>query len=169
MNTKKLTLISILTAIILISGSLKIPSPLSGGEFQMSAPIAVIIAMIFGFKIYISAGIMASILSLSLGITTVPGVIIAMVFRVVVGFIIYVLGENKISLSISGPIGTSCARVVLGMIFNFNIPTLLVAAVPGMVFTVVVSNILYGKVYKIVSLSPYRDFIYYKREISYEI
>lgn len=40
---KDLTTISLLAVLILISGSFKIPSPVAGGEFQLSAPIAVLI------------------------------------------------------------------------------------------------------------------------------
>ena len=38
-----LTTTALLAVLILLSGSMKIPSPVAGGEFQLSAPIAVLI------------------------------------------------------------------------------------------------------------------------------
>ncbi|MGO1581037.1 MAG: hypothetical protein ACTHWZ_06490 [Peptoniphilaceae bacterium] len=164
-----MSLISILASIIMISGIFKIPSPIAGSEFQMSAPIAVIIAMIFGFKIYICAGIIASILSFVLGITTISGIIIAMTFRFVIGFLIWIIGQSKISLTISGPIGTIAARLTLGLLFNLNIASLIIAAIPGILFTVILSNLLYEKIYKIVMMTSYREFIHRKKEFQLEI
>lgn len=54
----------ILATIILLTGIIKIPSVLPGGEFQLSAPVAILICALFGFKSYITAGILASILGL---------------------------------------------------------------------------------------------------------
>lgn len=64
LSMKELTTIALLGVLILISGSFKIPSPLAGGEFQLSAPIAVLICACFGFKRYIIAGILASMLGM---------------------------------------------------------------------------------------------------------
>ena len=50
LSMKELTTIALLGVLILISGSFKIPSPIAGGEFQLSAPIAVLICACFGFK-----------------------------------------------------------------------------------------------------------------------
>lgn len=67
LSMKELTTIALLGVLILISGSFKIPSPIAGGEFQLSAPIAVLICACFGFKRYIIAGILASMLGMMLG------------------------------------------------------------------------------------------------------
>ena len=56
----------------------------------MSAPIAIIIAYIFGFRNYFIAGIISSIISFILGFMTVYGIIISMVFRVCVGIGVYI-------------------------------------------------------------------------------
>ena len=63
MKMHDLTTTALLAVLILLSGSMKIPSPVAGGEFQLSAPIAVLICALFGFKRYIWAGILASSLS----------------------------------------------------------------------------------------------------------
>lgn len=46
---RELTFTAFLSVLILLSGSLKLPSPVAGGEFQLSAPIAVLICAYFGF------------------------------------------------------------------------------------------------------------------------
>ena len=46
LSMKELTTIALLGVLILISGSFKIPSPIAGGEFQLSAPIAVLICVV---------------------------------------------------------------------------------------------------------------------------
>ena len=47
---KTMTEIALLTGLITISGAFKIPSLLPGTEFQLSAPIAIAICVVFGFK-----------------------------------------------------------------------------------------------------------------------
>ena len=85
LSMKELTTIALLGVLILISGSFKIPSPIAGGEFQLSAPIAVLICACFGFKRYIIAGILASMLGMMLGMHNIINVLVQMVFRVVAG------------------------------------------------------------------------------------
>lgn len=166
MKVKKMVLISILAAIISISGAFKIPSPVIGGEFQMSAPIAVTIAMLFGFKTYLLAGIVSSIVSLIIGIATFYSVTIAMTFRIVVGIIVYVIGVNNLSLAISGPLGTLTARVVLSLIMKVNFITLLIGAIPGMIFTAIVSNIIYNRAYKVIKNTNYEKYILKKERVT---
>ena len=60
LSHRELCLTALLTALITISGSLKIPSFVPGSEFQLSAPIAVAICGVFGIKRYLTAGIAAS-------------------------------------------------------------------------------------------------------------
>ena len=57
LNTRDLTTTALLAILIIISGTFRIPSPLAGGEFQLSSPIAVLICACFGFKRYIIAGV----------------------------------------------------------------------------------------------------------------
>lgn len=138
-----LTFTAFLSMLILISGSLKIPSPIIGGEFQLSAPIAVLICCYFGFRRYLLAGIMASILSLLLGTATVFNVLIAMIFRLVAGSVITLGSRSLLIIALSGPLGTLAARMVMGQIINVDWQILAAAAVPGMIFTALVSVLLY--------------------------
>ena len=80
-----MTTTAMLAVLILLSGTFKIPSPVAGGEFQLSAPIAVLICALFGFKRYIIAGILASTLGMMLGVHTIFSVIIQMSFRIEIG------------------------------------------------------------------------------------
>ena len=54
MKIKKITIIPILAVIIMLSSIIKLPSVFLGAEFQMSAPISVFIAMLFGPQIYMN-------------------------------------------------------------------------------------------------------------------
>lgn len=140
---KNITITSFLAVLILISGVFKIPSPLPGGEFQLSAPIAVLICALFGFKRYIIAGIVASCLGLLLGTANIFNIMIAFIFRIIVGLVLY-LGRNTYpSIAISGPIGTLTARVALALVTGISWQVLAIAALPGMLFTAVVSVAAY--------------------------
>lgn len=140
---RNLTITSFLAVLILISGAFKIPSPLPGGEFQLSAPIAVLICALFGFKRYIIAGIVASSLGLLLGTANIFNIMIALIFRLTVGLVLY-LGRNSYpSLAISGPLGTLFARIVLSLITGINWQVLAIAALPGMLFTAIISVAAY--------------------------
>ena len=48
---------ALLAVLIAVSGTFRIPGIVPGTEFQLSAPIAVAICGVFGFKKYITAGI----------------------------------------------------------------------------------------------------------------
>ena len=54
-KTSTLCEIAILVAMISILGSIKIPNIIPGIEFQLSAPLAVAICSVFGFKKYIKS------------------------------------------------------------------------------------------------------------------
>lgn len=71
---------SIWVVLLFISGLFKIPSLIPGTEFQLSAPLAVSIGRIRGFLHYLTIGIVASIIGISLGLQTIYNVIIAMVY-----------------------------------------------------------------------------------------
>ena len=49
-NIRYITEIAILTAMITVLGAIKIPNIIPGIEFQLSAPLAVAICAVFGFK-----------------------------------------------------------------------------------------------------------------------
>ena len=138
-----LTTTALLAVLILLSGSMKIPSPVAGGEFQLSAPIAVLICALFGFKRYILAGVLASALGMMLGIHTIFSVIIQMSFRVVTGAVMALGGTNLLTVIISGPLGTLFARIVMWQITGVSWIALTAAAAPGMVFTAVGAGLMY--------------------------
>lgn len=104
MNKKTYRLVetSLLASIIIVSGSFKIPTGFPGSEFQLSAPIAIAICAVFGFKRYFVAGFLASCLSFMLGIHTLFNIEIAMVYRIVGGGIIALFGTRLPILMIAG-------------------------------------------------------------------
>lgn len=134
-KVRECALIALLAVLIALSGSFKIPGPLPGTEFQLSAPIAVAIAACFGFKRYILAGIVASSVCLMLGTHTFINVIIAMTFRVVAGGIVALLGSNIFVVAIAGPLGTAAARVALWALLGKGLIPMLIASSPGMIYT----------------------------------
>ncbi|MDQ0245033.1 hypothetical protein J2S09_002609 [Bacillus fengqiuensis] len=127
--------VSLLASFIATTGSIKIPTGIAGSEFQLSAPIAVAIAAVFGFKRYITAGIIASLLLFLLGMHNLLNIEIAMVFRLVAGGLVALFGTSLPVLMLAGPIGSAAARFILA--FSLGIPAdpLIAAALPGMVFT----------------------------------
>lgn len=87
-STYDLAQISLLACLIIVTGMFKIPTGIPGSEFQLSAPIAVAIAAVFGFKRYFLAGIIASFILFVLGIHSILNVEISLIFRLTVGLII---------------------------------------------------------------------------------
>lgn len=145
----QMTTTAMLAVLILLSGSLKIPSPVAGGEFQLSAPIAVLICALFGFKRYIIAGVLASMLGMMLGIHTIFSVIIQMSFRLVTGATMAFFGTNLLTIIISGPLGTLFARIVMWQVTGVSWIALTAAAAPGMIFTAVGAGLLYKPTQKL--------------------
>ncbi|EGL42359.1 hypothetical protein [Megasphaera lornae] len=131
--------IALLAALIGVSGMFKIPGIFPGTEFQLSASIAVGICGVFGFKKYITAGIIASVISLLLGVQTLISVCIAMTFRLTVGVVWMALGSSRVFYALSGPLGTTAARAVITLILGKGFTAMWLAACPGMVFTALTS------------------------------
>ncbi len=136
-STYDLAQISLLACLIIVSVMFKIPIGIPGSEFQLSAPIAVAIAAVFGFKRYFLAGIIASLMLSLLGIHSILNVEISLIFRLTVGLLIVLLGTSIPVLVLAGPIGTTIAR--FGLAFTLGTPflPLLILAIPGMVITAV--------------------------------
>ncbi len=158
-NAKNITLIALLAIIIAISASFKLPGIIPGTEFQMSAPIAIGICATFGFRKYITAGIIASMMNLIMGTHTILNVVLAMVFRIIAGGIISIFGTSLIVVSIAGPIGTFMDRVVMSKIIGTNLKALLIASIPGMIYTSIFSYFIYKLIEKITKLTPYKTYI----------
>lgn len=129
--------IAILAAMITILGAIKIPSLLPGLEFQLSAPLAVAICAAFGFKKYIIAGILSSSIGLILGTHNLFNVAIAMQFRLIVGLILALGGRRLLFIVISGPIASFAARITLSLFLGKAAWALVLAALPGMIFTMI--------------------------------
>ena len=130
-----LTEIALLAALITITGAIKLPSLFPGMEFQLSAPLAVAICVVFGFKKYILAGLLSSAAGLLLGTHNLFNVAIAMQFRLVVGAMIALLGRRLWVIALAGPMGTLIARLTLSLALGKAASALVLAALPGMIFT----------------------------------
>lgn len=136
-KTRMLTETALLTALITVTGAVKLPGFVPGTEFQLSAPLAVAICAVFGFSKYLTAGVLSSVIGLVLGTQTLLNVGIAMIFRITVGVVIGIFGTTWPILVLAGPLGSSLARLSLGAILGKAAIPLLVAAVPGMIYTAI--------------------------------
>ncbi len=132
-----MTEIGLLTALLTVAGAIKLPSLLPGMEFQISAPLAVGICYVFGFKKYLLIGLLSSMVSLALGTHNLFNVAIAMQFRIVVGLIYLLTPRHYLSMALAGPLGTFVARITLSFVIGKGAWALVAAALPGMVFTFV--------------------------------
>ena len=139
-SVKNLTMDGMWVVLLFISGLFKIPSPIPGTEFQLSAPLAISIGRIRGFLHYLTIGIIASIIGMILGLQTIYNV--AMVYRIVAGLILTVLKKDPLALIIAGPAGTFAARLVLATILGVAWQPLVVSAAPGMIFTAITAPVL---------------------------
>ena len=138
-NIRYITEIAILTAMITVLGAIKIPNVIPGIEFQLSAPLAVAICAVFGFKKYIISGCLSSLIGLALGTQTILNVMIAMQFRLIVGLILWMCHNHMIGIMISGPIASALARLTLSIYIGKAALPIVALAVPGMIFTVLMS------------------------------
>ncbi|MFZ5754262.1 MAG: hypothetical protein ACOY3J_08470 [Bacillota bacterium] len=164
-QARDIALISLLAVIIAISGSFKVPSPFPGTEFQLSAPLAVAIAACFGFTRYILAGLVASLLTLLLGTHTVMNVMIAMTFRLVAGGAIALLGPRFWVVCLAGPLGSTAARVVVWLLLGKGLLPLLVASLPGMIFTALTAWPLTKILARIKNATSWRDVPYAEKTV----
>ena len=142
--SQDLTITALLAVVLLLAGMFRIPSPVGGGEFQMSAPLAVLMCAYFGFKRYLAAGVLASVLGMALGTANIFNVLIQMTFRVVAGAVVAASGDFLPGVMLGGPLGTLAARVVLGQVTGVSWLVLTAAAAPGMVFTAALTGIMYA-------------------------
>lgn len=139
LRVRWLTEVSLLAAFITVTGAMKLPGLLPGTEFQLSAPLAVAICAAFGFPKYIIAGFLSSTIGLILGTQTIFNVFIAMVFRLVVGGILGIFGRSWPVIVIAGPLGSATARLAMGGLLGKAVIPLVMAAVPGMIYTAILA------------------------------
>ena len=145
-KTSTLCEIAILVAMISILGSIKIPNIIPGIEFQLSAPLAVAICSVFGFKKYIISGILSSVICLALGTQNILNVAIAMQFRLIVGLLLYLAQNHLYMIIFAGPIASLIARFSLGAL-TFS---MILFTIPGLIFTAIASPILVNILKKII-------------------
>jgi len=137
-NIRYITEVAILTAMITVLGAIKIPNVIPGIEFQLSAPLAVAICAVFGFKKYIISGCLSSLIGLALGTQTILNVMIA---RLIVGLILWMCHNHMIGIMISGPIASALARLTLSVYIGKAALPMVALAVPGMIFTVIMAPV----------------------------
>ncbi|WP_287763562.1 hypothetical protein [Megamonas sp.] len=152
-KTSTLCEIAILVAMISILGSIKIPNIIPGIEFQLSAPLAVAICSVFGFKKYIISGILSSVICLALGTQNILNVAIAMQFRLIVGLLLYLAQNHLYMIIFAGPIASLIARFSL-FFFLGNLGALtfsmILFTIHGLIFTAIASPILVNILKKII-------------------
>lgn len=141
MSIRMMCEIALLAAVIGITGAFKLPNIIPGVDFQLSAPIAVAICAAFGFKRYIIAGCLASLLSLLIGTHNLLNVAIAMQFRIVVGLILYLAHNRLWAVCLAGPVASILARLTLYILFGKLSFAMIVAATPGYLFTAICAPI----------------------------
>lgn len=149
MTQRNLTQIALLAAFITVTGAIKIPSFIPGTEFQLSAPLAVAICYAFGAKVYFISGLISSTVGLILGTQNILNVTIAIIFRLSVLGCMFLIGKNKLSLIVAGPVGSTLSRLFLAIWLDKAAYVLLIAALPGMVYTAICSIPLAMLLYKI--------------------
>lgn len=138
MSSKEITQISCIAAILSLFAILKIPSILPGLEFQLSAPVSLLILAIFGIKKYFIGGILSSFILLILGIFNPVHLIISFCFRFVSILVVYFLKVNIFSLSIAAILGSTLSRIILSQVLDLPILIVVMNAVPGIIFTIIV-------------------------------
>ena len=142
-DTRKLVWIAQAAAILLVTGMFKLPALIPGLEFQLSAPFAVVIAAVFGFKIYFIAGLIAAALSLLLGTSNIFNIGIALVFRLAVGAWFAGWGRTNLSVLTAAAVGSLIARAVMAFILDVPFIPLAISVLPGMIISGIVALLLY--------------------------
>lgn len=132
MNARRLAETALLGTLLFAAGLLRLPSPVPGSEFQLSAPLAVAVCGVWGFRVYFLAGCLATALSLLCGGATVLHALVAMTFRLGAGAVYLLLGPTRLFYVLAGPAGTLAARAVLSLAAGGGFAALALAALPGM-------------------------------------
>lgn len=148
LSSKEITQISCIAAILSIFAIIKMPSILPGLDFQLSAPVSLLILAIFGIKNYFVGGLLSSFILFILGIFNPINLIISFSFRLVAIFIVYFFKVNIFSLVAAAILGSTLSRIMLAQILNLPILLVLVNAVPGIIFTIVIVISLYFSLIK---------------------
>ena len=134
--------ISILTAMITILGSLKLPNIIPGADFQLSAPLAVAFCVVFGFKKYFISSCISSLLCLILGTQNILNVAIAVQFRLIVGLLLHISKNRLWMIVLAGPIASIMSRLSLYFFFSNFAFSMILFAIPGLIFTAITAPVL---------------------------
>lgn len=143
MSSKEITQISCIAAILSIFAIIKMPSILPGLEFQLSAPVSLLILAIFGIKKYFIGGLLSSFILLILGIFNPINLIVSFCFRFVAILVIWFFKVNVFSLIIAAVLGSTLSRIILSQTLNLPILVVVINATPGIIFTIIVLIPLY--------------------------
>lgn len=143
MSSKEITQISCIAAILSIFAIIKMPSILPGLEFQLSAPVSLLILAIFGIKKYFIGGLLSSFILLILGIFNPINLIVSFCFRFVAILVIWFFKVNVFSLIIAAVLGSTLSRIILSQILNLPILVVVINATLGIIFTIIVLIPLY--------------------------
>ena len=171
-NIRYITEIAILTAMITVLGAIKIPNIIPGIEFQLSAPLAVAICAVFGFKKYIISGIIFTIVFGSLlhffydwsGKNAIVGLFspinesvfehlkllyFPMLLWIVLGYFIY--GKKNRNYFLSSFIGLVCGLILTPVLFylytSYTKTSILPVDIGIFVISVVVSFALFAYIF----------------------
>lgn len=154
MNARRLAETALLGTLLFAAGLLRLPSPVPGSEFQLSAPLAVAVCGVWGFRVYFFAGCLATALSLLCGGATVLHALVAMTFRLGAGAVYLLLGPTRLFYVLAGPAGTLAARAVLSLAAGGGFAALALAALPGMLLTAASSRPLARVLQRAKRMSP---------------
>ena len=109
----------------------------------------------FGFKKYIISGCLSSLIGLALGTQNFLSVAIAMQFRLVVGFLLWICKNHMLGVIFSGPIASTVARLTLSVYVGKGALAMVMLAVPGMIFTSIMAPIMTAVFKKVVSMATH--------------
>ncbi|WP_105996037.1 hypothetical protein [Staphylococcus agnetis] len=143
MTTKSITQISAIAALLTVFALFKLPAILPGLEFQLSAPVSLLILAFFGIKRYFIGGLISSVILFIIGAFNPLHLCISLIFRILSISVVYCLGVSLRTLCIAGCVGTLVSRIVLAEFLHLPPIVLVAHALPGICFTLIVVSLLY--------------------------
>lgn len=129
--------VALIAAMLTITGAVKLPSLFPGAEFQFSAPLAVAVCAVYGFRDYFIAGALSSMIGFIMGTQNMMHILVACIFRLVAGAVVIGCRKADFAVVIAGPVATLAARLFLSLLIGKAAYPLILAALPGMVYTAV--------------------------------
>ncbi|MDP4448503.1 QueT transporter family protein [Staphylococcus hyicus] len=143
MTTKFMTQISAIAALLTVFALFKLPALLPGLEFQLSAPVSLLILAFFGIKRYFIGGLISSMILFIIGVFNPLHLCVSIIFRLVAIGVVYGLGVSLRTLCLAGCVGTLVSRVILATFLHLPPIVLVAHALPGICFTLIVVSLLY--------------------------